>query len=418
MNNIKVKGLLIVLFEIGLGLKFNIVGTISISEIFLFLYFFVFLISQTSLYTKYPFLKKITFLYFGLFFCQVFAEIFVGNMISNSFKGLSVTIVSYIHFIFLFSFFIKDRRLILYALAGKTFQLLIFGSNVEVSGTVEDALSGEGASFLKFYLAPIVISFLLISSSIVGHRLRKIFPLIIIVVGLFLVVLGARSSGVTFSLTGLMAYFITGQRKFDIRVLRTIGVYMIIIGYGLYAVYVNQVLNGNITSGNSAQLLELENPYNPVYLFMRGRAETFVGWTAFMDSFWIGHGAWAEDVTGKYRTLLFILHDAEDKISESIGIDGIIPSHSVLIGTGMQNGILAFIMMLYILYAFLKAGVKSLSKDDPYLLISLSLIFSLIWVGLFSAPPSFKNGLPLNFAMLAASYLLNKTYNTDKKTLK
>jgi hypothetical protein len=405
MNNIKVKGLLIVLFEIGLGFKFNLVGAISLSEIFLFAYIIIFLFSNKKVFSENPLLRQISFLYLGLFLSQLVSEVLIANTFSNSLKGLSVTLVSYIHFIFLLNFFIKDRVYVLYALLGKTLSLIIFGSNVEVSGTVGDALSGEGASFLKFYLAPIAINALLIASAIVGNNLRKIYPIIVVFIGLFLVVLGARSAGVTFSLTGLMAYFISRGKKFDLSSLRKIVVFTIFIGYGLYVVYVNQVVNGNITSGNSQQLLQVENPYNPIYLFMKGRSETFVGWIAFTDKFWLGHGAWAQDVTGKYQTLLLLLHDSEDKIDTSVFADGIIPSHSVLIGSGMQNGIMAFLFMILILYFFIKTGANAIDKKDPYLIIIVSFIFSLIWVGLFSAPPSFKNGLPLNFAMLLAFYI-------------
>ena len=399
--------IIILLLEIGFGINFNIVGTISLSELVLIGTSFWYV--KKDLFIKYPVLKTITWLYIGLLLSQILSENVTGNIFSNSLKGYAVTIVSYLHFIFLFSFFIKDRKYILYAIIGMLASNFLFGSQFE--GDVSEVVSGEGAVFLKFYLAPMIINILLLIS-IFTKRLR--ISLLCIFVGGCFIVLGARSSGLSILLTGLLAYFIVFFKiKINQKKLLMITLFVSLVGYGLYVVYVNEVINGKITAGNSLQLKEAKNPYNPVNLLIMGRTETFVGWVAFIDQPWFGHGAWAKDTTGKYRALIFKFRDSESKISDL----GIIPSHSIIIGAGMQNGLLAFIFMGSILIFFIKKGFKSINRVDPYIIIIISFIISIIWNGLFSPISHFRLTLPLAFAILLSTYILNKRNKMGYKRL-
>lgn len=151
------------------------------------------------------------------------------------------------------------------------------------------------------------------------------------------------------------------------------------------------------------KLIETIEHDNPINLLVMGRTETFVGWVAFMDKPLFGHGAWVKDETGKYQSLMIKFKKSNQSV---MGI-GLIPSHSVLIGAGMQNGILAFIFMGSILILFLKNGIKSLNKNDPYLIIIISFIISIIWIGLFSPVSHFRLTLPLFFAFLLVSKVVN-----------
>lgn len=389
---------LIVLLEIGFGITFNIVGTISLSELALIITALWYI--KRDMFVKYPILKTITWLYAGLLVSQVIAEYMVGNVLNNALKGFAVTTVSYLHFMFLFRYFVKDRKLIIYALIGMLAQSFIFGTTFE--GNVDEVLEGQGAVFLKFYLAPLIINIVLL---VAIYSKKRNISILCIVTGVLFVVLGARSSGISILLTGFIAYFILFARgKINRRIIIVITLFVAIFGYGLYAVYVNNVLSGKITAGNSLQLKQTSNPYNPINLLMMGRSEAFVGWIAFMDKPLFGHGAWAEDIGGKYHLL-------QANLTNSIYRDpelNIIPAHSVIIGAGMQNGIFAFAFMVSIFIFFIKNGIKSIQKKDPFLIIILYLIISLIWNGLFSPVSHFRLDMPLAFAFLLASGILNE----------
>lgn len=393
--------IILLLLEIGFGITFNIVGTISISE--LALIFTALWYIKKGFFIKYPVLKTITGLYVGLLVSQIIAEYMVGNVLNNALKGFAVTIVSYLHFMFLFSYFIKDRKLIIYALIGILAQSFIFGSEFE--GNVDEVLEGEGAVFLKFYLAPLIINIILLVS--IYLRKRNVSVLCIII-GVFFVVLGARSSGISILITGIISYFVLlAMDKINRKRIIGITLLVVILGYGLYAVYVNNVLNGKITAGNSLQLKQTTNPYNPINLLMMGRSEAFVGWIAFMDKPLFGHGAWAEDIGGRYH----ILQANISNTIYNVNALNVIPAHSVIIGAGMQNGILAFIFMVSIFVFFIKNGVKSINKKDPFLIIILYLIIFLVWNGLFSPVSHFRLTMPLGFAFLLASSINMKYIN-------
>ena len=390
---------LIFLLEIGFGITFNIVGVISISE--LILVFTSFLYINKSLFLKFPIIKTISLLYVGLLLSQILSELIIGNDLNNAFKGFAITIVSYFHFIFLFSFFIKDRKLIVYAILGMLAKGLIFGTQFE--GEVSEVLQGEGAVFLKFYLAPLIINVILVVSISLK---KKIISLICLFFGLSFIVLGARSSGLLILLTGLITYLVVFVKtKINTKKIALLSLLVFSASYGLYIVYVNAVLNAKITAGNSEQIKALSNPYNPFNLLLMGRTETFVGWIAFMDKPLFGHGAWAIDQSFKYNALAHTLKNS-DRMFQVQDLN-IIPSHSVLIGSGMQNGIFAFFFMAYILYFVLKRGFLSINKHDPYIVLNIFFIISIIWNGLFSPQSHFRLTLPLYFSFLIVSYLIN-----------
>ncbi|MDR1652550.1 MAG: hypothetical protein LBS01_02640 [Prevotellaceae bacterium] len=392
--------LFLILFQIGFGVTLNLVGTISVSEIFLVIAspFFI----KPKLFVQYPLLKKISYLYIGLLAAQILSEIFVGSGIANSLKGIAVTVMSYLHFMFLFRYFIKDRKIILWIFIGVIARFAIFGTEHE--GTMDEVLSGEGAIYLKFYVVRFISSGLFIASLFIRQRQIAILSAVI---GLIVVILGARSSGGMFAITGIMVYFIiANRRRFTRAQLIRTSVIGLVIGYGFFALYVSNVLNGNITSGNSWQLKRAENPYNPINTLMMGRSETFIGAMAFADAPLFGHGAWSPDPTGKYHRMQLEFVNSNTDVARMEYTD-VIPAHSVIIGAGTNNGILAFVFMVAIFYFFISKGIKSVRKNDAFLYVTVAFIFALLWNGLFSPQSHFRFNMPPYFAFLLASYIIN-----------
>ncbi|MBN7816352.1 hypothetical protein [Algoriphagus pacificus] len=385
---------IIFFLEVCFGINFNFIGTISLSEIFLISTFFIYF--KRNDFLLYPELKILAWFYTGLFFSQILSELVVGNSFSNSLKGLAVTIVSFFHFYFLFKFFIKNRYLVLFALLGMLFRSLIFGTQFQ--GDLSDVVSGEGATYLKFYIAPIVGNIILMLSLFLGKLKVSVLTIII---GFIFVVLGARSYGSIIALTGLISFYFIFKPLINKKIIFFTAIFLIFISYGFYFLYVSQVLNGNIESGNSWQIKSLENPYNPLNLIYMGRTETIVGFYAFYDSFFFGHGAWAEDTSGKYHYLMEYFKNSNRVPTEF----DVIPSHSVLVGSGMQNGIFSFLFMFLILYYFTKRGILSISKFDKFYIIIIFFILQLIWNGIFSPSSHFRYTLPLYFSFILSSYI-------------
>lgn len=389
--------ILILLFELGFALKFNIVGTISISELFLICAAPFYL---PTIKWKEKDLFTILVLYVALFCAQLISEVIVGNSMGNMMKGLAVTVVSFLHFAFLFKFLKKDKSLITFIVLSIVISQLIVGPEDfirERELSLEDVAMGTGAALLKFYIAPLLINVMLLFSIIFK---RNIFPMLLILMGLVFVILGARSAGMLSFLTGVVAMLAEFKPKlFSRRNLpKTIGI-IALCSYILYVIYVSVSLNGAIASGNTKQLLVCNNPYNPLELLIRGRAETWVGWRAFQDKFLFGHGAWAYDYTGHYRQMMQELHSStQGGITET---DYLVPSHSLIIGTGVANGLLAFLLIIALIGYFFKSGIFSIGKvEKKYRLVFIYSLLILVWDAMFSPISHFRQTIPLYCAMI------------------
>lgn len=400
MNRISKKDiLLILLFEIGFGLTFNIVGSISASEIFL-IFFAIIKVSNDSLLRCKEF-KTIALLYILLIVSQCISEFMVENDINSAMKGIAITVVSFCHFYFLLHIFLKDRNIILWLILGAILRSVIWGYSSD--GDIDGALTGEEATFLKFFLAPLIVNILMF---VIVKRYIKMRELLFVYLGMLLVIAGARSYGMITLITGIVCIFLK-KRTITNKQLLSYTIPIIVIGYVLYVVYVNNVLSGNIISGNNEQLLIVDNPYNPIYLLLAGRSEVFVGWMAFMDAPLWGHGSWPQDIGYHYISIVSSLHDKDFNIEAYIG-PGVIPTHSVLIGYGTFNGIFALIILLYMMVIFFKQALFSLRIKDHLKIILVFYTIQLLWNLLFSPLSHFRQTLPLYMAFIFVTYLQNK----------
>lgn len=404
--------LILFLFELGFALKFNFIGVISISELFLLFYVPTVILPKVCWKSSKD-LRNITIAYIILLLFQVLSEYMIGNELTNSLKGVAITVVSYFHFIFLIYYLSRWKKLILILLLSQIFMRLFSEVAVEEQ-TIEDVIHGEAAAYLKFYISPIVILIFLCLSVMLT---TKKFPLLFSFLGVILVVLGARSSGGMAFVAGLVTYMIShrlvvrNKKRFIISL-----AVLCVIAYSCYAYYVNQVLSGAITSGNNRQLFLCENPYNPLELLIAGRSEMWVGWQAFMDKFWFGHGAWPYDSTGKYQRMMYAMHDELSKFT--LNTHYLIPSHSVLVGSGMMNGVFAFVTMAYILYFFIKRGVLSfIHCERKYKLVLVYYVFDLLWTAFFSPQSHFRLSMPIAFAIIFVIHASIRTNVEHKNTV-
>lgn len=393
---------IILLFELGFGLKLNIIGVISVSELFLLFYVPLFILPKVKWSGNTRF-RKITAAYVILLSFQILSEFIVGNDAPSALKGIAITVVSYLHFMFLVYYLTQQRLLILALIVAQVTNSLVFGSTMEEM-TAQDVLQGKAAVYLKFYAGPLICLIFLAFSIIYKN---KNFPLLFSLLGIALIVLGARSSGGIALTTGLVTYMIEHRVfTYNRKALALSFIIIIAVGYSFYAYYVSRVLAGEITSGNSRQVFLCNNPYNPLELLMAGRSEAWVGWQAFMDKFWFGHGAWPYDSTGHYQRMMLAMQDGLSTFTRSqISYHFLIPSHSVLIGSGMMNGVFAFLSMGFIVFYFLKKGVQSFMRcDDRYKLVLVYYVINLLWTAMFSPQSHFRQSMPVAFAVIFIIY--------------
>lgn len=390
----------ILLFQLGFGIKFNIIGVLSASEIFLLIYAFS-LIKKIRCGVT-PEIRKITYLYLGLLFAQIASEFFVGNSLHNILRGIAITIISYLHTRFLYDMLLKNKNSMIWIIVGSILLSIINADDFKEN--ILSLLSGDNAAYLKFYLSPLIINLLLLYT-LSGNR--KHIVLLAIVIGTVFVAFGARSAGVQLILASIIYAVLKKRKRLNLRNVFWAGLSTCSIFYMFYVIYVNKVLSNEITAGNSSQLHYVENPYNPINLLLMGRAETFVGWMAFMDRFWTGYGAWAVDTAERYYHLLLMLHN-ESGNGRSNDDDYLINAHSVLVGAGTTNGIFAFIFMFLINGYILKIAFKSIDITNRSFFISVFFIIALLWNVLFSPQSHFRLTLPLYYATFLYLYKMSQ----------
>lgn len=311
-------------------------------------------------------------------------------------KGADAIIMSVLHVFFLYYYLKNNPKLLIYALAGAAFMTLysartLMGMDSDVD--YGDALAGEDAGLLKFIVAPIICYGILVVSSLGANK--KWLVVVMFVFSLVFVVAGARSSGLILLIS--VAFILVSMNKALLTRIGLLSVIFLLIGYGVYTIYVTNVLNGNIASGNNEQILQLDNPYNPASLLLYGRPEVYVEAIALAESPLIGYSSHPVDQTGKYRALrVKIKTGLEPSYSDR---QATIPGHSVVFDFGLFYGIFALLLMLYFTLRILKTGISCLIDTKNIILLSYAISF-LIWNSFFSPIGHLKWTFPVFYTII------------------
>lgn len=386
-------------FQLGQGITFNMGGVMSVGWILALGYTCLFLFKSPLFKIKeFQYISK---LYLLLILFQILAEFMAGNTFNNGIKGVAINVVSYTSFFFLLNLFIKDPKLIVWTFVGSILRIIIFGKESE--STAEEALAGEDATFLKFYLGPIIIYFMLILSVFFQ---KKTFTYIFMYTGLFFIVAGARSLGLITFLIGAFIWFVRFKKKNVTVVLKKYALIFVAIFYGLYCIYASNVMNGTITAGNNTQLTNSDNPYNPLEIIKYSRTDTWVAVNAFIDKPLWGHGSWATDPGFKYHMMIAELKKGDFNINN---VTNLIPGHSVIFGKGAYSGIFVMFLTILIIYFFVKRAFLLQNNDSVYIFILMYCMYSLIWNSLFSPVGHLRDSFPLYFAFIYVCWLNNRT---------
>lgn len=394
----------ILFIEFFLGFQ---IGPLPISEYILWIYAIFNLKKIFSSKSKsYNYITTILIL---LFLLQIFIDFFIHNIdFFYIIKGSDNILMALIHTSFLVSIFNKNRKYILYALLGYSLNCLVFGPmSMRIEDTdISSALDGNNAAFLKFGIAP-ALSSILLSISFIPYLKNKIIP-IYIYIAIILIVAGARSAGLILFVAAFLA--IIKYNNFFRKYWRSVLLISTGLLYFIYCIYVNKVLDGTITSGNNSELLQVNNPYNPLELLLLSRATSYIPWVAMWKSPIFGFSTIRE--SNLYLDLSIINPFWSHKYFENI------PCHSLIMYYGVCYGLLGFILILLFFYKILKTSFKLLNTHENKASIAF-IITNIFWTALFSPSGHFKWSLPIFFAIilyLDQSYREENSYN--KKTIK
>ena len=328
---------------------------------------------------------NISILYLCLFAFQLISEVIVDNEITNAMKGLAVTSLSYAKFLCLWLLVKHDGRRITWLFVCMVISgALSFQFLSDREFHMDYLLNGTEYSIFKFKIAPVLGELLVVYSLFISGK--GYVTWLAIIIGALCAVLGARSTGLMIFFTGAIVFVINhmGQviTKKQILVCSLMGSLVV---YGFFALYVTAVLNGTIKGGK-----------------LSGRTESPSSLAAIMDRPFTGFGAWAKDPGYKYHKIqaksqgnMFIIRD---------GMSNLIPAHSVILQTGVHEGVFAMVTMICILYFFIKKGTLSLKKNSRYNFLVVYCIMQLLWHGLFSPVSHFRNEFPIYFCCCLFAY--------------
>ena len=398
--------IIFILSLIFLGVRIDVIGSISITEIFVFFY------SPHLFYwawkTNIPYVRKLCILFLFLMGTQILAEFMVGNDFFDAVRGIAVTFFALLLFLFFLQKLCNDFSLIKYIPLALLINILLFGDQFNFSEANESA-------YFKFYMAPI-ISYVVCLLSLSRNRLiEKYILLIFVFASLMMIIGGARSLGFSLLFSALLFYIYNKYKTFNLKRILP-GLLTVIVVFQLFyaLLYVPKVASGEWGSEqNRGQLVRINNSNNVLMMLFSARADFYVSFLAFSDKPLWGHGAWAKDVNLKYAKIqekLFKEDSRSAKRRRNGNEPRWVPAHSVVMGMGARNGIFAFLLFLVIFIIIYSIGFKALFPHSHF---NAFLIYTLVESSqhlLFGPMAILKNYGSIAFAIFLSLYCLKKMY--------
>ena len=389
----------LVLALVLMGVRINIIGSISITEIFILTQ-----IPRLTIWLKesrLPYLHKISKAFIILIAVQILAEIMVGNSLANSMRGIAVMAFSLLLFLFFLEKLKNDISLIKWIPVGMLLNLLLFGDQFGFAAVDE-------TSYFKFYTAPAVCYIVCIISLIDNAFIKKYNALFFLAAAAFSFIGGARTIGSILFCTGLLSLIYNIYGTLSLKRILPLAIVTICATQIIYSsVYVPKVVAGEWGSRqNKEQLARIGNSKNILMMLFSARSDFYISYRAFLDKPLWGHGAWAIDKGLKYTRMQKALFDVSAKKQRHIRRTEthLVPYHSVLIGIAAQNGIFALAAFLSVASIAYKVAFKATKQDSPYNAFLFYCIMSSVIIILFSPLAVFKNNVAVLFAAMFALY--------------
>ena len=385
-----------------MGVRVNLVGSISITELYVITQIPYLL--KWGIRLKYPELHKISILFLLVFLGQCLSELFLQNSLINAAKGLAITFVAFFLMLFFFNKLLKYPSLIKWIPLVACIRLLILGDQFGFAEVNE-------TSYFKFYLAPIIVNMVCFISLYRCDVSKRYAVPLFLGTGLFIIIGGARCLGFSMLFSAFLLYLIQYIHVISLKKMLP-GIIVLAIVFQLFYsnVYIPKLVSGEWGSNqNREQLAKINNSTNPLMMLFAARSDFYVSWLAFMDKPLFGHGSWAKDKDLKYYKIQSKLF-SDEKLRD-LPDSKLVPNHSVVVGMGTKNGIIPFVFFFIIFISIYYMGFKSFYSNaivNPYLVFT---IISSSQHLLFGPPAILKNSGSISFAVILTIYYIKFYYN-------
>ena len=355
-------------------------------------------INIRRLFNKYKLLNFVVTCLISLLLFQILSDIVNESLPVDFIKGWAVILVSLLSIIFLVDNLSKSYNGIIYYLFAIMIARMLFSE-----GELDIEIMKYDTNYFKVrfsrFLNPAVM---LIGCYFFLKKKITTASLIFFSYGVLSVGLDARSTGLIFILSSFLLLAKNLKIRFTSRRLIILGLLVLFVAYGLYVIYINQVLYNDAGGYNARTQIEMMgNPYNPLQLLYYGRPEISVLFQAGLDKPIFGYGSWGKDPENYYSEMIYLITGRYSEYSA-----GYIRAHSLAIGYWAYAGIGGLIAIL-LLFLKLFSVVFEIYRSKYYpstLPILLALTISMAWDLLFSPIGHLRTEFPLFASLVIVEY--------------
>jgi hypothetical protein len=386
MKVLTIRNVFLVCVSIASYISIDVIGKILLSEVAVLIAFPF--CDTLGLFKRHPLLRRLVACLSALLFTQVVSDIVNETEAVDFLRGWAAIVFPMLSIIVYVKWFESNRHSVPFLLLGAA-----IGGYFLPEEALDWSTVGENSNYFKERYVGFICPLVLLIGYLIASRRPKVVGLVYICIGFFLVFMDARSVGATFICAGTWIGLLFSHRKLSSERMLAAVSCLVPLLYGVYIVYVDQVLEKGFGGLNAyAQLSNATNPYNPFSLLLQGRPEFVVLLQAGWDRPLLGHGSWAKDPGGQYAFL-----QAEITRAASVDTFDRIRAHSVAMGYWAYSGIIG-LMSVTVLYLSLIAAAFRIIKSKANFSITAVLVpltMMEAWAFLFSPIGQVRKGLPL-----------------------
>ena len=393
----KKSNIILILYWLLSKVTFNLIGQLILSELFSLI--LIPFYSVKNLFNKYNGLKSLVLGFGSLLFFQIVSDITNHSAFNDFSRGWSAIIFSCFSFITLSRMISIENNGVLFSILAIFFINIAFGR-----GDMDLKLISADSNYFKVRYTPFLNPFFLIVSYFLYKHRNYLYTVIwFLLFGFIYFYFDARSNGLFYFFTGFILFF--GHLRVDIS-LKILSVLLILTGLVfLYVIYVYSVLNFGFGGKNAfSQLSQSPNPYNPMWLLVRGRSEVIILISIIYDNPIFGCGSWGKDPYGLYSSFASDLIGLNDQpIKASINPHSIIFGYWAFAGFGGLLSILFIYTRLFKMYL----GIYKCACKSVFFPIITYFFCELNWMFFFSPIGEMR----VSFPFIAALILVNYNYS-------
>lgn len=385
-------------YGIGWGVTFAFIGRWYLAE--LIAMFGLMLVGPIASIKRSTLLKLIISGYFVLF-----VGIFISDQVNSipyerSLRGLANPVFAAFDVLFVSCLFMRNPKSVISMLVGISIGSLLLRLQLGwIDARVEE-------NQFKANVVPIILPLILLLMIFIFYLNRLIMKYIVLLIGIALIFLGARSTGLSFCVAAVFIFM--SDQRVRIPFPRVVMILLLSIagGYGMYFIYIQLVLDG-VLGGNSAwQVRLMANPYNPLELLVYGRTEVVVAASAVRDAPLWGHGSWATDTAEHYSRMFAAIRNITPEVyfrNHRYFSQELIKGHSVILTSWLWGGVLGLLGILMVVYGALRR-CRDIIYLESLFPVAAVLLADFVWNAMFSPIGHIRTTFPVILGLIVCAH--------------